>query len=88
MPLRHSVLGGQSLLWLKNGKEKWEFLQAAKQQAITTSQVTGIQVGQAGRTGSCQWGLQNNNRFHYEDQLLVGLLQQGQPLGCGGWGGG
>lgn len=39
VPSRDSALGEQRLHWLENGKEKWEFLQAAKQQAITTSQV-------------------------------------------------
>ena len=30
---------------------------------------------------------QNNNRFHYEDQLPGDFLEQPQPLGCGAWAG-
>ena len=52
VPSRHSALGEQRLRWLENGKEKWEFLQAAKQQARWDA----IQVGGTGRTGSRLWG--------------------------------
>lgn len=39
VPSGHPTVGRLKLLWLEMGKEKWESLQAAKQQAIITSQV-------------------------------------------------